>query len=525
MGNQNKRHTKRKPFSFCKVDTSSLTTPSPQSIGMPKVRSLSPNCLKLVALLFFALCSIFFQPRFLYSGDPDVIRIEAMHLLTTGELGIPSSNQNEIPYHLQPPVANPNQYFWLNTATQKYYSRWGVLTTLLYTVPLAIMKLNTGIPSIYLFNAFNLILSIGMLWGMLTYAMGLVQNKVVGAVATVAILMSSYLLYYTRAHSQEIIQIALCMYALLAIQQLNRRLAEPGSKICGAMGAFIGVFYALILSKAYFIVWFAVAIPLVFLRRPMDGRMRNALVVSIAALVGILAIQLGINLVKFGSILEFGLGDPSPTTHSDWFSVLHYIDSMPDYLWGSNGAVGRFLPTLFLSIWGSFILARRPERRRELVFIWLSLLLLACTAGGFKEHRGEWCFGPRLLIHGVALVALLGVPALEATLNLKKLWLRNILLTLSVGAMAFGLWEECIVGYFQPFTVNIISNNTEAPELLERSQSEVLSDFKSFCHNDSMTQFASLVAKEQEKQSPQVFSEVVNIIHEMCEPNFLLFFR
>src|SRR5688572_8714960 len=151
-----------------------------------------------------ALVAVASLPRHEYVGDPFAIRLEAIHLLQTGRLGVPPEIGSR--------MGTRGQYFFENVEKGRWFSKYGVLNTLLFVPPLAVERAATGaLPwvsprRVHFLNAMNVLLTLLTAAYLLATLRLYTDDAVLRWVYVLAAFYATFWWNYLRAHASEIHQ-------------------------------------------------------------------------------------------------------------------------------------------------------------------------------------------------------------------------------------------------------------------------------------------------------------------------------
>lgn len=155
-------------------------------------------------LAVVTLVNVLALPRYEYVGDPFAIRLEAVHLLRTGELGVPPEIGSR--------MGTRGQYFFENVDKGRWFSKYGVLNTLIAMPPLVAERVFTGaLPwgsrsRVHFLNALNLLLALASA-AYLMATLGLyTRDEVLKWIYVLAAFYATFWWNYLRAHASEIYQ-------------------------------------------------------------------------------------------------------------------------------------------------------------------------------------------------------------------------------------------------------------------------------------------------------------------------------
>jgi hypothetical protein len=405
-----------------------------------------------------------------------------------------------------PPAAREDQYLWANHARGAYFSRWGLFNTLAFAVPLLVQ--HNGRPNLLsLLNAFNALVAALFVAGLLVACRHTGDRKGNTVAFVLAWALASYIAYYMRAQSAEIIQCTLAAWALAAFCTVNARLDAR----VPALGPVIGLnvlFAALVLSKLQFLAWWLIALACTFAGRPLrEARVLRPAVVSVCILAAAIALQLWSNIYKFGGPFEAGmLGYPFPhDTRGFELSIRAYSETLPQFTWGRNRSLPLHAPLIIFAVIGALAHARRQPR--EAVFVWGAFLTGILTAALIPYHPEmgmEWAFGPRQVVQSIVPLVLVGATAWNAaTAAGVFLPIRAFVRIAFVVVTLYGVSVEILVGAYNPFAAQQVLGRFRSEPLppegeayLDRvSQLQLLVDLRNLCERGAGP--LALLSKDQ----------------------------
>ncbi|MBM4252445.1 MAG: hypothetical protein FJ146_10780 [Deltaproteobacteria bacterium] len=461
---------------------------------------LSSRSFYLILGLFF-LFQLMTQPFFVFAGDPVAIRHEARYLLKHHTLGVPFADKEEIPANLLPPQSQPDQYFWENQERQAYFSRWGLTNTLSFLAPMAVVGPDAQpLRLILALNTWNALLATLFLAALLVIARKS-QAALWGVVCIFAYLFATAISFYLRAQSSELLQMVQLAGILCLFRYLDHYLAHPETLGKSARPMQLMILISVLLTtlvhtKVYYCLFFGFVLLALFWRR-LDARESRRLAycgVFFMTLCGIL--QLALNYYKFGSVLQMGLGPAFPRVRSDWYDLAHFKNSLPDYFIGPTGSVFIYFPVVVFALLGAKIHAKIYPRESWL--IWLNLLVIVIVAGGWKNSRGDWGFGPRYLVPAISLTL---IPALFAYRQVAARGMRDTrraLFTLIFGAlMLWGTKRQIVVAQLDFFAAQQVSGSLReindqlyADQYFQKAtQYKVTEELLTFCRGGNSGRF------------------------------------
>jgi hypothetical protein len=390
-------------------DDSSETHPAvalPDEKHGPWPRWVAPTALLLVifAINFAAM------PATWWAGDPSAWREETRSMLRDGALHVNTQYAERI--------GDPGQYFVFNAEKGWWYSKYGLMNSLMALPPTALEAAIHGrIPDVgtqsdlLIFNLYNILLSL-LICGLLYRITGWYTDRTwVQVVYVLCTFYATFLWYYQRAQGAEIYQVlfftAAFYFLMIYLRGLRDTQGEPARKhMLALVGAWLFV-TALLLTRVIFAfliptVWIAVIYVTLGLdkdrRWQILGRQIVWLLLPVALAIGILA---WINQVKFGS--------PWLTGYHQWRARDHMpIGRWQDGVWGvlfdPQGSMLLHFPILVFSLFGLRAFYRRFRVDTVTLFLLPSALFLVITKT--PVWRGEWTYGPRLLIFMLPVLSL-----------------------------------------------------------------------------------------------------------------------
>jgi len=353
-------------------------------------------------------------PALPYSGDPYAWREEARSIVLHGTLDVDPESAT---------LGLPGEYFDLNPADHKWYSKYGVLNGLLNAIPLLAEKLITGeLPP---YNSQDRVLFLGVFFVLqavlIAYVLFLItghytQNLAVRMAYVMLAFYTTYLWNYLRATNSEATQLlffALTYLSFLCHEKLPQPIAERSGKYI-----YLGwlALFALCLTKVSYFTFLPLFAALHICYAARQGMLRSAwmkfiaqdLVLPMAVIVGI---QAAIQKIKFGDPTNTGYFEihQIPHAHTLWSATA-------DYIWGWQGSIFIHFPLLLLALPG---IRKFIRRHMHDTFFLLGALIITyiMIAPAYGPWRGEWCYGPRYLVPFLPLLALPALYPLEWILN------------------------------------------------------------------------------------------------------------
>lgn len=386
--------------------------------------------LGLFALLaaVFTIC-LATLPDDIYPGDPVAMRISAAALLKFGEPGLPTHRVEQ--RDLRKLVTG--SYFAENEERGRWYSKYGILTTLLYLPPLAVERLLGGELSLAELGTSSLRLILGL------YQLGFVllaafylhrlaalyaRSRITPPVFAVCVLFATFTWNYARAQSSEIFQLAffLGFYVHLICwrrggAQRDLHFAEIWLVLLVLTKSFHIVLVPLLAILALTRDWDRTTAAWTSLEHELRTRWRFHLVHVWAPMLLLGLLLLGVNGYKFG--------DPFATGYAEGPHVVgifggSFLEGLSGFLFGPQRSVFTHFPLLLLSLLGVVSFARRFPF--ELTLAWAVFLVYLLSLSNYVYWDGSWSYGPRYLLLVLPLVSLPFVDVIDGFSRNLRLW-------------------------------------------------------------------------------------------------------
>lgn len=336
-----------------------------------------------VALLNFA-----WMPGQFLDGDPAAWREEARSIALRGELSVPAEFAARF--------FEPGQYFVRNELNGRYYSKYGVVNSLMSLPPLWAQAAAGGdiatpgtYPSLLAFNLWNVALS--ALLAALLYALAsLYTPRVwVRVLFVLGTLYCSALWFYLRAQSSELYQVGFFAALFLCFAKFLRSRSP----------AWLGGAWLLAFCLMFSRVSFGLLLPIIALLAWREQRkLTLALVIPPLVAVALLAY---VNYVKFGA--------PWLTGYHQWRpEVSALTGSLADGLWGflfsPRFSIFLHYPLLILALFGAREFWRR--HRMDAIAILALFVPFLLLLSKLPLWAGEFGYGPRYLLFVVPVLSL-----------------------------------------------------------------------------------------------------------------------
>lgn len=397
-------------------DSSSTTRPA---MTAPDEKRRAWPCWIAPTALLVVVFAINFaaMPATWWAGDPSAWREETRSLLRDGALHVNTQYAEQI--------GAPGQYFVFNPERGWWYSKYGLMNSLMALPPTALEAAIHGrIPSVgeqsdlLIFNLYNILLSL-LVCGLLYRIAGWYTDRTwVRVVYVLSTFYATFFWYYQRGQGAEIYQVlfftAAFYFLMIYLRGLRDSRGEPSRKYLLALAAAWMFVSALLLTRVIFgllipTLWLAV----VYVTKDLDkdrrwrilGRQIVWLFLPAALAIGLLA---WINHVKFGSLWLTGYHVWRPREH---LPIGRWQDGIWGVLFDPQGSILLHFPILVFALLGLREFYRRYKLDTVVLFLLPSALFLWLTKT--PSWRGEWTYGPRYLIFTLPLLAMPFVVFLE----------------------------------------------------------------------------------------------------------------
>jgi hypothetical protein len=387
--------------------------------------------LGLVALLaaVFAICLVTL-PDDIYPGDPAAMRISAAALVKYGEPGLPTERVE------RPDLRKlvTGSYFAPNEERARWYSKYGVLATLLYVPPLMLEQQVGGELSLARLGTSSLRLILGL------YQLGFVllaafylhrlatmyaRSRVAPPIFVLCVLFATFTWNYLRAQTSKIFQLAFflgfCVHLICWLRSGTQRDLHFAE----------GWLALLVLTKSFHLVLVPVLAILALtpernratgawrsIGHELQTRWRFHVLHVWAPMLLLGLLLLGVNAYKFG--------DPFATGYAEGPRIVgafggSFREGLSGFLFGPQRSVFTHFPLLPLSLLGLVSFARRFPF--EVAFAWALFLLYLLTLSKYVYWDGSWSYGPRYLLLVLPLVSLPFVGVIDGLWSSPRRWL------------------------------------------------------------------------------------------------------
>lgn len=373
------------------------------------------------ALALFNFASM---PGQFLDGDPAAWREEARSIVLRGELAVPAEFASRF--------FEPGQYFVRNELSGRWYSKYGVMNSLMSLPPLWAQAAAGGdisrpgtYPSLLAFNLWNVFLS--ALLALLLYALASLYTPRISVrfVFVLGTLYASALWFYLRAQSSELYQAVFFAALFLCLAKVLR--TRSSYWLAGAW-LFAGL---LLLTR----VSFGLLLPIIgLLAWRQERRLTLGMLIPPIVAVSLLAY---VNYAKFGSPLLTGYHAWRPEVSS-------LSGSLADGLWGFlfSPRFSLFLhyPLLILALLGAREFWRRQrEDAIAMAALFVPFLLLISK---LPLWAGEFSYGPRYLLFLVPVLSLPAVLFIDSMIESIATWRARAWAAIVVACLAYSTYLQ-----------------------------------------------------------------------------------
>lgn len=369
----------------------------------------------LFLLLAFTLLGFLWMPAEFLAGDPVAWREEARSVVLTGELHVPAE--------VALGFGEPGQYFARNERTGLYYSKYGIVNSLLAVPPLwleGVLGGNVGArlryPSLLLFNLWYLAIGVALAALLYVATAPYSTRPAVRVLFVCAAFYCTSLWFYQRGQSSESYQVLFFTALFIVLMGFLRPLARQGPSGLGrGAWACLAVAWACVAALVFTRLIYGLLLPIVVLLAAWcatRGRPLRELRADAATLGAALLLPPLLIVVLLGIVNHLKFGAPWLTGYHQWSAALHWpigrpVDGLWGYLFSPRFSVFFTFPPLLIALagWRQFAGRHRLDAVVILSLFLPFLLYFAST----PIWTGDWGYGPRYLL---AMLPLLSLPFL-----------------------------------------------------------------------------------------------------------------
>jgi hypothetical protein len=358
------------------------------------------------------------MPGMHYGGDPDAMREEARNIVLHGSLAA----DPDMATHL----GEPGQFFVLNHRDHRYYSKYGLMNSLMYVPPFFVERLLRGhVPvdtdrfRLTILNYYNVALSVAIAALLFRITGSYARDPWARVAFVLASFYGTFLWNYLRAHASEIFQVLHFLAFYFFFNRVLRTLFPPEGKVpqpprpldLMLSWLFIDlliltrVTYGLLLAAPWIAIGYAVLVARKSSSAKLDPRLLWSLLVPSLCILGTIG---GANWLKFGSPFLTGYHQWGQSGHS-FGGDLHV--AIYGFLFSVQKSIFIHFPILALALIGYYAFAKRcPTDTVLMLGVFLAFLI---AIGKMPIWRGDWCYGPRYLLFVLPILSLPFVTALD----------------------------------------------------------------------------------------------------------------
>lgn len=412
----------------------------------------------LVAVLV-ALISTLSMPAEMVPGDSGAARCETVSLLNTGSLAVPEQVANI-------PGVQQGQYFYKNG--DRWYSKYGILNSLVYLPPLLVEKLWRGhldyeasFPGrVLLLNLLNIAFTLATAAYLYKFASLYTPSLLVKTVFILAGFYSTFWWDHLRIQAFEAYQPMLLIGACYHFIRALREDGEVSGKHFFGTGLLLGLLW---LSKAsYILIAPLLATLFVFLEWKKGGidqaRLRRCGVFFGLPTFVCFCILLAVNALKFGSPFNNGYNQWTREQHM-WTGNI--FEGIAGFLFDPQFSIFITYPVLIIALFGLWKFIRRHGP--DALAIYSVALLLLLVNSKFLNWRGLWSYGPRYMLPALAMMSLPAIGVFEIVIsNIKKPWAVCAALAI-VLVLGYSTWLQTNVNALKFYTCLFVKEKLSDP--------------------------------------------------------------
>ncbi len=409
------------------------------------------------------------MPAEIIPSDTFASRSEAAHLITNHVLGFDySCRQQPIGDFLQP---HKGEYFYENDGKRMFFSKYGIMDTLMYVPPLfaeylwagKVDDLDSARSTVFFLNLYNIILALICIYYFYKLVEFYGDDRFVKCIFVLASVFCTYLWFFLRMQMHEIFQLLFFLgffYHVGLFLKASRQQYPSGTWFHLLVAVlFLG---GLVLTKIFFAVIMASVLLIVLWSGPENLLLRERIQYHlgchkkdiagclIVPLLLVVVVQLWLNFYKTGSLWDAGYSQEAISVAGAHFSLKTLGESIPGYfLRPGNTNVFLHYPPLLLALFGVVAFGKRWRDDLLLILVVVSPCLVALTL--YEGWRGEWSYGPRYLLPFAVVGSL---PALATIGYLRRQmgsWWGRVAVAITVVVLAWSLLLQVSVNSVNPW--------------------------------------------------------------------------
>jgi hypothetical protein len=373
------------------------------------------------------------MPKRIYYGDPVAVRYVTINLINRGELSVDPD------FAKKRGLGEKGKYYFENVGRGKWYSKYGILNTLMYVPPLLLdkfyhgeLKLDNYAKHPMPLNLYNIFLSLIIAVFLFRIMSEYTHSSLVMVAFVLTAFYSCYLWYYLRAQSFEIFQLLFFTIHYYYLVRFRTKVSRITSN-CGSY-AFVSLLLSnislvlLCLTKVVYVLVMPISLAFAFLAIYRHACKSANHSVGLSrdewrgyCIFGLLPVVLGglailwINNYKFGSPLHTG--------YQQWVQEKNLfggtlLEGICGFLFSPQWSIFIHFPLLVYSLFG---LKRFWVRHRfDISFLYVTFAVILFVNSKFVNWKGEWCYGPRYMLFVLPVLSLPFVTILEGLMKSRK---------------------------------------------------------------------------------------------------------
>jgi hypothetical protein len=403
-------------------------------------------------LVCVTIALVLTMPNCVYVGDAVAMRAGTVNLISTGEISVPHEYATRF--------GSRGQYFYENPSSGLWFSKYGMLNSLLYVPPLlaewcASGQLQFFNPAdgtavgrrCFALNVYNVFISLCITLYLFITAKLYVRRAWQAALFVLAVLFGTFLWNYLRAQTVEIFQV---LFFTAIYYHLVRYVRNGcGETNTGRRYVHLATVYTFLCLLCWSKLIFVLVVPFVALfvtladfDRSKFNHLREFVVHAARekkrALGATVLLPIGAICLIIGSANWYCFGSPVATGYEQWawdgrFFTLDITDGALGFWIDPQKSIPLYFPLMAFAMLGLRGFWR--EHRFEYGFALSVFVVLYVANSAFSDWRGGWCFGPRYLLFALPVLSLPLLSLISSPCG--KMYWRRVAMT---GAVLVSLW-------------------------------------------------------------------------------------
>jgi hypothetical protein len=375
----------------------------------------------LITLAIVLVVGFLTMPAQECPGDAIAARIETVSLINSKQFGVPGEIASQF--------GDRGQFFYNNEKTGAWYSKYGILNSLIYVPALALEKYITGRlefsnPSrILVLNIHNLVLSLFFAGFLYSTAKLFVTSQSTSAVFTVAVIYTTFCWNHLRVNNFEIHQTLFMTGATYYAVRVMRSIRVNDNLRSTRLAMLLTALFlaALILCKSVYVLilpLFAIAVAWPMISNYCRSDKNQSKIFREFILWFFIPLSVGFLILLLVNDLRFG--SPLNNGYTQWVREREpfsgdFLHGFWGFLFNTQFGIFTCFPVLLIALfyWREFI--SRFSVECALILAVSAVILI--TYSFYIRWTGGWCYGPRYLL---PVLPLLSLPFLLAIENLIK---------------------------------------------------------------------------------------------------------